>query len=45
MLKGNLNGIDVSESINDMNIPIVFLTSYNDEETLEKPRKLHHMVI
>ena len=39
MLKGNLNGIDVSESINDMNIPIVFLTSYNDEETLRKAQE------
>ena len=40
MLKGNLDGITVTKSIEDLNIPVVYLTSYADKKTLEKAPKL-----
>jgi 1,2-diacylglycerol 3-beta-glucosyltransferase len=39
ILKGNLDGIDVSKSIEDLNIPVVFLTSYADKLTLKKAQE------
>ena len=39
LLKGNLNGIDVSKSLEDLNIPVVFLTSYADKLTLKKAQE------
>ena len=36
MLKGSLDGITVSKSIEELNIPIVYLTSYSDDKTLER---------
>lgn len=44
MLKGNLDGITVTKSIEDLNIPVVYLTSYADKKLWKKPRKLHHIV-
>lgn len=39
MLKGDLDGIQVTESIEDLFIPVVYLTSYSDEKTLKRARK------
>ncbi len=39
MLKGNTTGINVAESIEDLSIPIVYLTSYTDEKTLKNAQK------
>lgn len=39
MLKGNMNGIEVSEIVKkEFNIPIIFLTAYADESTLSKAK-------
>lgn len=39
MLKGNMNGIEVSEVVKkEYNIPIIFLTAYADESTLSKAK-------
>jgi len=39
MLKGNMNGIEVSEIVKkEYNIPIIFLTAYADESTLSKAK-------
>jgi DNA-binding LytR/AlgR family response regulator len=39
MLKGNMNGIEVSEQVKkEFNIPIIFLTAYADESTLSKAK-------
>ena len=39
MLKGDLDGIAVTKSIEDLNIPVIFLTSYSDKETLKKAQE------
>ena len=39
MLKGDMDGIQVTKSIEDLFIPVVYLTSYTDEKTLERARK------
>jgi DNA-binding LytR/AlgR family response regulator len=39
MLKGNIGGIEAATTINnDLNIPVIFLTAYADESTLEKAK-------
>jgi DNA-binding LytR/AlgR family response regulator len=39
MLKGEMSGIDAAEKIRDnLNIPVVFLTAYADESTLNKAK-------
>jgi DNA-binding LytR/AlgR family response regulator len=39
MLKGTMNGIEVSEIVKkEFNIPIIFLTAYADESTLSKAK-------
>ncbi len=39
MLKGKMDGIDAAEYIyNRLNIPVVFLTAYGDENTLERAK-------
>ena len=39
MLKGDMNGIDTAEKIKeDLHIPIIYLTAYADESTLEKAK-------
>lgn len=39
MLKGEMSGIDAAKIIRDrFNIPVIFLTAYADEETLEKAK-------
>lgn len=38
-LKGNLDGIAVTKSIEDLNIPVIFLTSYADKKTLKKAQE------
>lgn len=39
MLKGEMNGIEVSEVIKrELNIPVIFLTAYADESTLSKAK-------
>lgn len=39
MLEGDLDGVDVAKKIKeDLNIPIVFITAYTDEETLQKAK-------
>lgn len=39
MLKGEMNGIEASETIKkELNIPVIFLTAYADESTLEKAK-------
>ena len=39
MLKGSMNGIEVSEIVKkEFNIPIIFLTAYADESTLSKAK-------
>ena len=39
MLKGDMNGIQVTKSIEDLFIPVVYLTSYSDEKTLKRARE------
>lgn len=39
-LKGSLSGIDVARRIKGENIPVVFITAYADEKTLETARSL-----
>ena len=36
MIKGDIDGIDVTKSIEDLFIPIVYLTSYSDKKTLKR---------
>ena len=36
MLKGDMDGIKVTKSIEDLFIPVVYLTSYTDEKTLQR---------
>lgn len=39
MLKGEMNGIEVAETIRkEANIPVIFLTAYADESTLDKAK-------
>ncbi len=38
VLKGEINGIQASEEILDMDIPVIYLTAYSDEETLRKAK-------
>ncbi len=39
MIKGNLNGIELAAKINEeYTIPIIFLTAYSDQSTLEKAK-------
>ncbi|MBS1651298.1 MAG: response regulator [Bacteroidetes bacterium] len=39
MIKGDLNGIDVTEKIKEThNIPVIYLTAYADESTLSKAK-------
>lgn len=39
MLKGEMDGIDTAEKIHsNFNIPVVFLTAYGDEKTLERAK-------
>lgn len=39
MIKGSMNGIEVSEKIKEhMNIPVIFLTAYADEGTLSRAK-------
>ena len=39
MLKGDLSGVDVSEFIKrEFNIPVIFLTAYADQSTLDKAK-------
>ncbi len=35
-IKGKLSGIDIAEKIDHLKIPIIFLTSFNDEEHYDK---------
>ncbi|MDA0972186.1 MAG: response regulator [Bacteroidetes bacterium] len=40
MLKGTMNGIEAASEIREkMNIPVVYLTAYTDESTLERAKK------
>lgn len=39
-LKGSLSGIDIARRIKNENIPVVFITAYADEKTLETARSL-----
>lgn len=40
-LKGNINGLETAKKIKELyNIPIIFLTAFEDEYTLEKIRGL-----
>jgi cellulose synthase/poly-beta-1,6-N-acetylglucosamine synthase-like glycosyltransferase/CheY-like chemotaxis protein len=39
MLKGDMDGIQVTKSIEDLFIPVVYLTSYTDEKTLQRARE------
>ena len=39
MLKGDMDGIEVMESIEDLFIPVVYLTSYSDKKTLKRARE------
>jgi len=38
MLKGDVNGINVAESIKDLDIPVVYLTAYADGKLLERAK-------
>ena len=38
MLKGDVNGINVAESIKDLDIPVVYLTAYADGKVLERAK-------
>lgn len=36
VLKGDMDGIDAAKSIKSLNIPLLYLTAYSDENTLKK---------
>jgi PAS domain S-box-containing protein len=38
MLEGSIDGIQVAEKIRELNIPIVYLTAYSDNERLKKAK-------
>ena len=38
MLNDEISGIDVATSINNMNIPIIYLTAYSDKDIIERAR-------
>ncbi|MEO1261821.1 MAG: response regulator [Bacteroidota bacterium] len=40
-LKSNLTGLDVANLIKHLKIPIIFTTSYNDQETYKKAQESH----
>ena len=39
LLKGDMDGIEVTRSIDDLFIPVVYLTSYSDKKTLQRARE------
>ena len=39
MLKGDMDGIEVTKSIEDLFIPVVYLTSYSDKKNIEKSKR------
>ena len=39
-LKGQMSGIELAEKIKKKNIPVLFITSYQDEATYERAKKL-----
>jgi cellulose synthase/poly-beta-1,6-N-acetylglucosamine synthase-like glycosyltransferase/CheY-like chemotaxis protein len=39
MLKDDMDGIEVTRSIDDLFIPVVYLTSYSDKKTLKRARE------
>jgi cellulose synthase/poly-beta-1,6-N-acetylglucosamine synthase-like glycosyltransferase/CheY-like chemotaxis protein len=39
LLKGDMDGIEVTKSIEDLFIPVVYLTSYSDKKTLKRARE------
>ena len=38
MLKGEIDGIDVAKFVIDLNIPVIYLTAYSDNEIVEKAK-------
>ena len=42
VLKGDMDGIQAADKINQtLNIPIIYLTAYSDDELLERAKKTH----
>lgn len=39
VLQGEMKGTEAAEKINSLEIPVIFLTAYSDEETLKNARK------
>src|SRR5690606_6529588 len=39
MLKGSVDGINVSKSLRDLDIPVVYITAYADEKTLKRAKE------
>ncbi|NYB52269.1 MAG: glycosyltransferase [Methanobacteriaceae archaeon] len=39
VLTGDLDGIEVAEKIHDLDIPVVYLSAYTDEETVRRAKK------
>ncbi len=39
VLSGELDGIEVAEQIHDLDIPVVYLSAYTDEKTVERAKK------
>jgi 1,2-diacylglycerol 3-beta-glucosyltransferase len=39
VLKGKIDGIEAAEMISSLDIPVIFLTAYSDDETLQRAKK------
>jgi len=39
VLRGDMDGIQVAEQIHDLNIPVVYLSAYSDDTTVERAKK------
>ncbi len=35
-LKGEMNGIDAAKKLSELNLPVIFLTAYTDDDTFNK---------
>ncbi|MEZ4887506.1 MAG: response regulator transcription factor [Chitinophagales bacterium] len=43
-IKGDLSGIEVGHQIKDLQIPILYITSFNDQQYYEKAKSLSNMI-
>lgn len=43
-IKGDLSGIEIGHQIKDLQIPILYITSFNDQQYYEKAKSLSNMI-